>query len=204
MKARFFLRVLALAVAAPGCSSCDLMLEGAITSNLESRALAPGSRIDSKSFSVTVPHDTRLYLRHFDKKREYLELADTDPVTLGYEYFVFPADAASGESPGTALLRHYTTRNPRGNWEAMATRPGGVKGSIGQVDIRSRRKEGGFVLSSEAFRDGTRIWMVSNLLYYPGPLIDGTPADVEEGAKLRAREARKKATAFAKSFRLKR
>jgi hypothetical protein len=182
-----------------------MLMEAAITSNLESRAIAPGTTIESTSFTIKVPHDTPLplYVDEFDKRREILVLNDTDPVTQGYNYFVFPVEAAPGESPGSALLRHYTTELPLAHWEPMATRPGGVKGSIGQVDIRSRRKDGGFVLSSECFRNGNRIWMVSHLIFYPSD-FDDDPAGTDKSAKIRAGMARKQAAAFAKSFRLKR
>lgn len=197
MKLLRFLHALGLAAAALASSSCGPLLE--------SRAVPPGSTIESKSFTIRVPDDAPLplYIHHFDKRREYLYLYDTDPVTRGYNYFVFPVDAAPGESPGTALLRHYRTSQPLGNWEPMATRPGGVKGSIGEVDIRSRRDDGGFVLSSESFRDGNRIWMVSHLIFYPID-FDDTPAGTDKSAKARAEMARKHAAAFAKSFRLKR
>ena len=200
-----FLQASALAGAAFGSSSCGLLLEAAVTSNLKSRAVPAGSTIEGRSFTVRVPQDAPLplYVDRFDKKREILSLHDTDPVTRGYNYYVFPVDAAPEESAGTALLRYYRTILPSGHWEPMATRPAKVKGSIGQVDIRSRRDDGGFVLSSECFRDGNRIWIVSNLIFYP-TAIDGNPASTDAAAKTGARSASKHAAAFARSFRLKR
>lgn len=159
---------IAFAIVVGGTTSCSLLVEAAITESREGRKLAPGSKVESRSFTVEVPNYP-LYIKHFDKSKEVLMLADTSAEALGNEYYVFPIDAAPGESASTALLGHYAKYSPRGHRQVVATRPGKVRGSAGQVDLITQGSaDGGHALVTECIRSGNRMWVAGHLFRYPG------------------------------------
>lgn len=191
MKLNRLLSAFALGTLALSSTSCGLLLEQAAQASREAKGVESGSVIESKSFSIKVP-ESYLYVKRFDRSNEALILAND--TLAGFEYAVFPIEANAGESPSSALIRHYARLTPLAKWQVAATRAGGAKGSVGQVDLYLPRPGGGFVTLNEFFRDGSRLWVTSQMV----PRREGEVTDSDWLRRRRVDLVR-----FASSFRLK-
>lgn len=187
------LRLLLVLAACLPMSSCMLWVEGASLAYKESKVIPHGSVVEGEAYTVQVP-ESGLYLMRRDRSKDAITIGDSAGGFEGFQYIVFRTDSPAGESPSTALLRHFNANASGDGWQVVGTHKGVAKGSVGQVDLHTPRGRG-FVAVAECFRRGSQLWVVARML----PMFRTSDAEITRQVE----DSRSSLKRFAASFRWK-
>jgi hypothetical protein len=168
-----------------------LWLEGASLVYKESKVVPDGTVIEGEAYTVQVP-ESGLYLMRRDRSKDGITIGDSAGGFEGFQYVVFRTDSPAGESPSTALLRHFNQNTSGDGWRVVGSRSGVAKGSAGQVDLHTPRGRG-FVAVAECCRRGSELYAVARML----PMFRSGDAEVTRQVD----DSRSSLKRFAASFR---
>ena len=157
----FPLRLLLVLAASLPMSSCMLWVEGASLAYKESKVVPYGTVIEGEAYTVEIP-GSGLYVMRRDRSKDGITIGDSAGGFEGFQYVVFRTDSPAGESPSTALLRHFNENVAGDGWRVVSTHKGVAKGSAGQVDLHTPRGRG-FVAVTECFRRGSELYVVARM-----------------------------------------
>ncbi|RYD64160.1 MAG: hypothetical protein EOP83_10455 [Verrucomicrobiaceae bacterium] len=170
-----------------------LWMEGASLSYKESKVVPYGTVIEGEAYTVQIPGNG-LYVMRRDRSKDGITIGDSAGGFEGFQYVVFRTDSPAGETPSTALLRHFNANAAGDGWRLVRTHKGVAKGSAGQVDLHTPRGRG-FVAVTECFRRGSQLWVVARMQ----PMFRTSDAEITRQVE----DSRSSLKRFAASFRWK-